>query len=82
MPRPRQTPTHDAEAAFKRIVAHQKAIANLERQRDAEIAARARDVTEALAGGMSLREIAGRLGLSPERIRQMGLVKATPKETP
>lgn len=77
VPRPRQSPSPKAEAAYKRIVARQRVIANLERQRDAEIAARAEDVTEALSEGLTLREIAGRLGMSPERIRQMGLVKAT-----
>lgn len=76
MPRPRQSPSPKAEAAYKRIVARQRVIANLERQRDAEITARAEDVTEALAEGLTLREIAARLKMSPERIRQMGLVKA------
>lgn len=78
--RPRQTPTPGAEAAYKRIVATQVKLAKLDDQRDALIAERAQDVTEALGGGMSLREIAARLGMSPERIRQMGLVKATPKK--
>lgn len=77
MPRPKQKPSPQAEAAFRQLVAHQKRLAEIDRRRDAEIAARAETVARALAEGLTLREIAGRLGMSPERIRQMGLVKAT-----
>lgn len=76
VPRAKQPPSPEAEAAYRRIVQAQAKLAKLDEQRNDIITERALAVTEALDAGLSLRDIAGRLNLSPERIRQMSLVRA------